>query len=143
MIRLSEKAGWFQDPAHRNAAIEESLNYELFGQEPPSHERERQCGCVIQPLGIVDQAEERRRLGGVGQQAENREADQKAIGSCAQAQTEGRGERVVLRRRQPLETIQQSRTHLVQTGKGELHFRFHACCANDLPALSALSRILQ
>src|SRR5262249_44495244 len=48
------------------------------GLEAPRDERERGDGLPIQPLHVVDQADERALLGEMRQQAERRQADKKA-----------------------------------------------------------------
>jgi len=48
-------------------------------------ERERLHGHPVQPLRVVDDAEERLLLGGVGQQAQDGQADQEAIPAAAPA----------------------------------------------------------
>ncbi len=47
--------------------------------QPPRDEHQRIGGSVIEPLGIVDQAEERTSLRGLRQQAQDGERDQKPI----------------------------------------------------------------
>jgi hypothetical protein len=47
-----------------------------------SDEREGSGGCAVEPLRVVDQAEERLLLGSLGEQAENRESDENGLGAC-------------------------------------------------------------
>lgn len=54
MIHLSEKAEWFRDSAHRKAAIEESLNYVLTGQEPPSREAQQLWNSLWRQQSSLD-----------------------------------------------------------------------------------------
>ena len=49
-------------------------------QQTPRHEREHLGRGPVQPLGIIDQAQQGPFLGGVRQQAEHRQADQKPVG---------------------------------------------------------------
>jgi hypothetical protein len=46
----------------------------------PRDERKRQCGGPVKPLCVVDDAQERTALSRVGEQAEDREADQELRG---------------------------------------------------------------
>ena len=73
-----------------------------FGQQPPRHESENLRRHLVQPLRVVDQADERPLLGNGRQQAQHRQADQKAIGCLAGDQAERRAEGVSLRTRQVL-----------------------------------------
>ena len=93
---------------------------------------------TVQPLRIVDDADERLVRGGGGQQAQNRETDQEAVGRRPRALSERRGQRLALRGRQLLETVQQRRAELVQAGEGEFHFGFDARRARDPKARRAL-----
>jgi len=90
------------------------------------HEREHLCRRLIEPLGIVDQAQKRLLFGGVREQAQHREPDEKPIGPRARRQAEGRPERILLGSRQALEPVQQRHAQLVETGEGKLHLRLHA-----------------
>ena len=55
---------------------------------------------------VVDQADQRRVLGGLAEKAQHGEADQEAIRCFAATQAERRGQRVALRRGQPLQPVQ-------------------------------------
>ena len=70
-----------------------------LGQEASRHERERLHGHPIEPLRVVDDADERLLLGGVGQQAQDGQADQEAIRRGTGAHAERRVQRVALRDR--------------------------------------------
>ena len=72
--------------------------HDRLGLQAPGHEREHLRRRPIEPLGVVDQAQQRPFLGSLRQQAERREADQEAIGLGARAQPERGPERVALRR---------------------------------------------
>ena len=47
--------------------------------EPSRDEREDQGGSVVEPVSVVHEADERLRLGDVGEQRQNREADEERI----------------------------------------------------------------
>ena len=72
-----------------------------LGQQPARDERERQRRGPIEPLRVVDDAQQRTLLGHLGQQAEHGQADQEAIRARPGAQAEHGPQRVALRRRQP------------------------------------------
>jgi hypothetical protein len=51
-----------------------------FRQEAPCNERERQGGRPVQPLGVVDHADERLFLSDLCKQAEDGQTDDEAVG---------------------------------------------------------------
>ena len=61
------------------------------------HERQRLRRRAVEPLRIVDDADQRPLLRRVGQQAQDRQADEEAIRGVALAQTERGAERLALR----------------------------------------------
>jgi hypothetical protein len=46
-----------------------------LGPQAPRHEGQRECGGLIQPLRVIDDAQDRTLLGNFGQEAEHGEAD--------------------------------------------------------------------
>jgi hypothetical protein len=70
-------------------------------------------GCEIQPLVVVDQADEWTLLGNLGEQAQDAEPDQKRVrgGPCTDA--ERGAQRVALRDREALELIEHRRAQLM------------------------------
>ncbi len=94
--------------------------------DPARHERERLRGHVVQPLRVVDDAQERLLLGGVGQEAQDRQAHEEALRWRSGAQAERRAQGVALRARQHRETVEQGRAQRVQPGEGELHLGLDA-----------------
>ena len=68
-----------------------------LGQQAASHERERSGRCAVEPLRVVDQAQERLLLGSFGEEAESREPDKKRTRGVARAEAERDVERVTLR----------------------------------------------
>jgi hypothetical protein len=51
-----------------------------LGQQPTRNEGDRLCRNAVEPLRVIDQADERSLLGAIGQQIQDREPNQKAIG---------------------------------------------------------------
>ena len=90
-------------------------------QQPAGDERERQRRGLVQPLRVVDDAQQGTFLGRLGQQAEHGEADQEPIRRRPRGQAEDRPQRVTLWAGQPLETIEQRYAQLVQAGERQLH----------------------
>jgi hypothetical protein len=48
-----------------------------------------------------------------------------------------------LRRRQSFETVEQSRTQLMEAGEGKLHFPLHPGCSKDPAAIGPLGGVFQ
>src|SRR6267378_299998 len=71
-------------------------------RDPLDREPERLGRRAIEPVGVVDHAEEAALPGGLREQSENRERDQKWIRRRPRTQPERDIECVALRRRQPL-----------------------------------------
>ena len=86
-LRHSARLAHGEDQRHR------------FGQQAARHEREDLRRGLIQPLRVVDQADERALLGNVREQAEHGEPDQKVIGRLAGCEPERGGERIAVRTR--------------------------------------------
>ena len=76
---------------------------------------------MVQPLGIVDHADERLFLSGLGEQAEYGQPDDEPVGGCLRAESERRLERITLWVGQSLPQIEHRRAQLMQAGVGELH----------------------
>ena len=85
------------------------------GLQATGHERERLRRRPIKPLDVIDEAQHRRPLRSLGEQAEHGETDQEAVRRGAGAQPEGRLERVALWRRQPIEMAEQRCTQLMES----------------------------
>ena len=62
-------------PAHRDP----------LGQEAAGHERQHACRCPVQPLRVVDDAEQRLLRRGLRQEIEHREPDKERIRSPSRA----------------------------------------------------------
>ena len=75
-------------------------------QQAPRHERKRLRGGPIEPLRIVDQANERLRLGRLGQQAQDRQGHQEAIRGGATLEPECHTQRIPLRAGQPVQPVE-------------------------------------
>jgi hypothetical protein len=70
-----------------------------LGEKSPGDEDEDLRRGVVEPLRVVDDADDRPLLGGLGEQGQRRKADQEAVGRGAGAQPEDRCQCVPLRDR--------------------------------------------
>ena len=120
-----------------------NTNPDPLRQEPARHERERLRGHPVEPLRVVDDAHERLLLGGVGQQAQDRQPDEEAIRRRSGAQAERRAQRVALRARQVLETVEHRRAQRMQAGECELHLGLDACRPGDPASLGGRRQVPQ
>lgn len=80
----------------------------------------------VDPLGVVDQAEQRPVGGGLRQHGEDREADGEAVPHLVRGEPEHRPQGVGLRRRQAVDEAQDGQEELVEAAVGELHLRLDA-----------------
>ena len=112
-------------------------------QEPARHERERLRRDPVEPLRVVDDAHERLLLGGVGQQAQDRQPDEEAIRRRSVAQAERRAQRVALRARQMPETAEHRCAQRMQAGERELHLGLDARRPGDPASRRGHRQVLQ
>ncbi len=78
--------------------------------QPARRNRQRLGRCLVEPLGVLDDAQERLLLGDVGQKAEHGEADQEAIRRNARGQPEGGSQGVTLGRGQTVAPVEHVRS---------------------------------
>ena len=90
-------------------------------QQPPRHERQHLRGGPVQPLRVIDQAQQRPVFRRLRQQGQHRQPDQEPVRRTAAAQPERDPQRVALRGREPLQAIQQRRAQLVNASERQLH----------------------
>ena len=100
-------------------ARREQQDYAI-GLESPRRERERVGRRPVQPLRVVDDADERFLLGGVSEEAEHGGADQEAIPCGRPREAERSGERGRLGLREAVEPVEDRADELVQRGEREL-----------------------
>jgi hypothetical protein len=98
---------------------------------------------LVEPLGVLDDAQERLLFGDVGQEAENGEAHEKAIRCGARGQPEGGAQRVALGPRQMLEPVEHLPTELMHTGERQLYLGLHAGDARDAEAGRGLDGVVE
>jgi hypothetical protein len=88
---------------------------------------------VVEPLRVIDEADQRLLLGDLGEQRQRGQPYQEPVGRGAGAAAEHRRERVALRTGQPAEPVQHRRAQLVQAGISQLHLRLDADGPRDVP----------
>ena len=81
---------------------------------------------MIQPLHVIDQAEQRTLPGHLRQQAQDGQAHQEPVRCRPRIHAERRPQCGTLRCRQAPKAVQHRRAQLVQPGEGQLHLRLHA-----------------
>jgi hypothetical protein len=114
-----------------------------LGREAASRKPEDLCGRAIEPLGVIDQAEEAARSRRLGEESENRERDEEPVGNWPAAEPERDVERLALRERQTLPKIQDRRTELLDSGKRELHLAFDPCGTDNSHGRGPLHRVVE
>ena len=105
------------------------------GRQPPRREPQRLRRCVIQPLLVIDQADQRPLHIHLRQQALHGQPDQEPVWRRPGSQPERGPQRLPLRHWQLLGLVQHRRAQLMQTREGQLHLRLHASRARH-PASS-------
>ena len=114
-----------------------------LGPQTARHERQRLRRRAVEPLRIVHDADQRPLLRHVGQQAQDRQADEEAIRRVAVAQAERRAERLALRAGKALQAIHERRAELMQPGERELHLRLDARRPGDAAARRVPHQVLE
>lgn len=94
--------------------------------EPPRDEREGSGGSLIEPLSIVDDADQRLLLGNFSQQPEDCQPHLEPIRWWAGAKTERDLHGLALRTREALERVEHRPEQLLQAGERKLHVGLHA-----------------
>ena len=94
-------------------------------QQAPGDKRQRQRRGLIQPLRVIDDAQQWTLFGRGREQAQHGQPDEEPIGSGAGAQPEHDLQGPPLRVREFGEPVEQRRAQLMQTGEAQLHVRLH------------------
>ena len=114
-----------------------------LGREAASREPEDLCRRAIEPLGVIDHAEEAALSRRLGEESENREGDEEPVRSRPQTQSEGDVERVALRARQTLTKSQDRRAELLNRGKRELHLALDPGRSDDSHGRGPRHRVVE
>jgi hypothetical protein len=64
-------------------------HHDALCAEPPGDEGQQLRGFAIEPLRVVDRAQQRPPCSGLGEQRQDRQSDEKAVRRSALSQTEG------------------------------------------------------
>ena len=91
-----------------------------LGPQATGDEGQRLEGGVVEPLRVVGDADQRLRLGGVGQQRRERRARRGTDPGTPRPETERRPKCVALRSGEAVEMGEKRRAQLVQAGEREL-----------------------
>ena len=111
--------------ALRAAAAPHAANREHYGDrlggKAPGREGQGLLRCPVQPLHVVNHADERLFLRHLGQQGQHRQADKETIRSIPAPQAESSPQRIRLGSWQPHQAVEERRAELVQARERELH----------------------
>src|SRR5258706_6511427 len=116
---------------------------DLVGNEAPSNECESRGRSLIEPLRVVDDAEERSVFGGLGQQTQDSEADKEWARSIPWRKSERDAKRVALRRRKAHPEREDGRAQLLKRRERELDLPFDAHRPGDPKAVALLNGVIQ
>jgi hypothetical protein len=94
-------------------------------QQAAGDKGERQRRRLVEPLRVIDHAQQRTFVGHLREQAQHRQPDEEPIRGGAVAQPEHDLERLTLRRRKRREPIEHRPAQLMQTPERQLHLRLH------------------
>ena len=112
-------------------------------REAASREPEDLCRRAIEPLGVIDHAEEAALPCRLRKETENRERHEERVRSWACAEPDGDVERVALRARETLTQSQDRRAQLLYCGERELHLTFDAGGSDDSHGRGPLDRVVE
>ena len=112
-------------------------------QQPPGNEGNRLRGDAIEPLRVVDEADQRLLLSAVGQQVQHRESNQETIRRFPTGQAEGGTKGATLRIGQAVKSIQERSAELMQSCVGELHLGLDAGQPHDMATDSARFEVFE
>ncbi len=129
-----ERVGWLARREHER---------DLLRQQAASHKRERARGRAIEPLCVIDQAEQRPLLGRLGQQAEGRQGDQERVRRRPCAEAERDGQRVALGGGEAFRELEARRAQLVKGRVGELHLLLDTERSDGPEPPSRLDRVVE
>ena len=116
---------------------------DLLGEQPARHEPHRLRRGPVEPLRVIDHAQQRLLVRRVGQQAQRRQPHQKPVRRLPCPQSERHAERLTLRVRQPVQAIEQLRAQLLEGSVGQLHLRLDAGDPGHAQASRRRDHVLQ
>jgi hypothetical protein len=98
---------------------------------------------MIQPMRVIDNSQERPLLGGLGQQAEDRQSDQDRIRRGPGDESERDAKRLVLGLREAVPKVEKRGTQLLNRCERELHLPLDPGCPGDPKLARNLDRVLE
>ena len=104
---------------------------DALGAEPAPDERQRHRRLVVEPLGVVDDDEERLGASGFGDEAQDRQADEERVEGVVLRTSECGVQRDPLRCGELPEVVEDREHHLVHAGVAEGHLRLDTGDADD------------
>ena len=116
---------------------------DALGSKPACNEPEHLCGCLVEPLRVVEEAYQGLRLCDIGEQAQHRQPHEEPIRGVACSQAERGAQCVALWVRQAVEPIDERHAELMKSGKGQLHLGLHARRAHHAAPRGVRGEILQ
>lgn len=106
-------------------AYGEYQDYAL-GRNPARNKCQDFRGCLVQPLCIINEAEQKVLLRRLGKQVKGRQADQEPVRNRTKSSAQRHTERDLLRLWEPVQVVKQWCAELVETCEGKLHLGFDA-----------------
>jgi hypothetical protein len=114
-----------------------------FRQQPSPDESQDLRRGGIEPLGVIDETEQRPLRGNLGQQAERGQGDQEAVGSGTGSQAQCDAEGGPLRLWKSAAPVEHRRAELMQSRERQLHLGLDAGDARDAKARRLPSAVVQ
>ena len=112
-------------------------------QQAPRHERQRLRRRPIQPLRIIDHADQRALRCGLGQQPQHGQPHEEAIRRVSGTEPKRRAKCLALGARKSVEPVQYGRAQPMQPGKRKLHLGLHTRSAQHLEPRRPLDHVVQ
>ena len=117
--------------------------HDALGIEPARDELQRVGGPGIEPVGVVDEAQDRLLLGELGQQRQRTGVDEEALLPAAVREPERGPQRGGLRCGQPVEVAQRRAQKLLQRGERQLGLRLDPARGEHVHVARAGARVLE
>ena len=114
-----------------------------LGFEAPRGEHERLGRRGVQPLGVVDAAQHRATVAGLGQQAQQAGADEKAILDAVEAEAQRAAQSRGLGGGEAIDELQARAHELVHAGEGQLVLGLDADAAQHRHVARAVGGVLE
>ena len=120
-----------------------AYEHDPLSEEPSGDEPKDLRGGLVEPLRVVDDADQRLLLGDLGEQRQRGQPDQEPVGRGTDAQSEHGCECVALRDGQPLEVTQHGRAELMEAAVGQFHLRLDPDGRHETPVGDPVGQVAQ